>query len=164
MASISITMPSLNQADFIGRTLDSIAAQTVRPLEIFIYDAGSTDGSLEYLEAFARINDHVVLEVGKDTSQSNAINQGFARSRGDILCWLNTDDLYSDPDVLAAVLDRFEAEPDLDIIYGRGQFVDASGAVIKDVFIDQDPERMQRRMVHSVAIPQPALFMRRRVF
>lgn len=161
---VSIVTPSFNQAAFVGQMLASVAGQTLQPCEHLIYDHGSTDGALEALQAYVNGNPDAILEVGKDSSQSHAINLGFARSRGDILCWLNTDDWYSRSDTLEMVARRFEEDPELEILYGRGRFVDPDGAVLRDVFIEDDPQRLLATMAHSVGILQPALFMRRRVF
>ncbi len=111
LPSISVISPSFNQAAFVRKMLESIEMQTMTPLEHLIYDAGSTDGTLEVLRDYAGKKQNVGLEVGKDTGQANAINLGFNAAKGDIVAWLNTDDWYTDPDALSAIAELFLPSP-----------------------------------------------------
>lgn len=160
----SIVSPSFNQRAFVEQTLDSIAQQRHRNREHIIFDGGSTDGTLEVLRGYAQHGAGVTLEIGKDTGQANAINLGFARATGDVLAWLNTDDAYVDADVLSDVAAVFESKPDVDVVYGRGQFVAPDGRLLRDAYINTEAELLRWRFIHSVGILQPALFMRRSVF
>ncbi|HEX8168848.1 MAG TPA: glycosyltransferase family 2 protein [Beijerinckiaceae bacterium] len=89
---ISVVVPSLNQAAFLGEALDSVLSQGYPDLELIVMDGGSTDGSLEIIRAYEpRL---AFWHSGPDGGQSAAINRGVERSTGDIVCWLNSDDLF----------------------------------------------------------------------
>jgi glycosyltransferase involved in cell wall biosynthesis len=90
---ISVVTPSYNQGQFLEETIRSVFEQNYPNLEYSILDAGSTDGSIEILRKYeAQLN---FWRSVPDEGQSAAINEGFRRANGDILCWLNSDDLHS---------------------------------------------------------------------
>jgi glycosyltransferase involved in cell wall biosynthesis len=100
---ITVVTPSYNQAAFLGGTIDSVLGQEYPDLEYFIVDGGSTDGSRDIIARHAR---HLAWWVSEpDRGQSHAINKGLARATGDILCWLNSDDMF-EPGALRAVAER----------------------------------------------------------
>lgn len=160
---LSLVTPSYNQAAYIEGMIESVAAQTIRPIEHIIYDAGSSDGTLEFLKEYAG-RSFVELNIREDSGQTNAINKGFTSAKGDIIAWLNTDDRYTDCTVVEDILRTFAENPDVDVVYGKGVFVDEYQTPIKDVFVHQDPDDLTYKIINSVGIFQPALFMRKRVF
>ncbi len=164
LPTIGIVSPSYNQADFVQRMLDSVEMQSYKPAEHIILDGVSKDGTGDILKQFAKKHDWVDLTIAKDNGQVDAINQGFSHSNADIVTWLNTDDIYRNPDVLRTIAETFEANPDVDIVYARGRFVDPEGNVLRDVFINSNPDELEQEFTHSVGILQPALFFRREVF
>ncbi|MEQ1709545.1 MAG: FkbM family methyltransferase [Terricaulis sp.] len=165
MPTFSIVTPSYNQAQFIEATLASVERQSFRDYEHLIFDPGSQDASCELIEAYvARNRDRAHFYKGEDRSQTNAINLGFSRARGDILCWLNSDDEYYDEDALAAVASAFVDHPTIDVVYGEGVFIDVGGAKMRDAFINRDPQTLFDRFLVSIGILQPSLFMRKRAF
>src|SRR5918912_1452809 len=88
---ISVVVPSLNQARFLGEALDSVLSQGYPGLELIVMDGGSTDDSLEVIRAHeGRI---AYWQSRPDGGQSAAINRGVERATGEIVCWLNSDDL-----------------------------------------------------------------------
>jgi glycosyltransferase involved in cell wall biosynthesis len=91
-ASLSIIVPTLNQARFIGETLASIVAQARERTEIIVIDGGSTDGTQEVVRSFGEKIAHFVSE--KDSGQAEAINKGMRLATGDLRAWLNSDDCY----------------------------------------------------------------------
>ena len=99
-----------------------------------------------------------------DSGQCDAINKGFARSRGEILAWLNSDDRLNDVDVLKAVAERFAAPDKPDVVYGRATFIDAKGAKLRDGYINGKPETLLGTLPYQVGIIQPSVFIHRRVF
>ena len=89
---ISVVTPSYNQGQFLQETIRSVFEQNYPNLEYAVFDAGSSDGSTEILRKYnAQLN---FWRSEADEGQAAAINEGFRRARGDILCWLNSDDLH----------------------------------------------------------------------
>lgn len=163
LPTIGIISPSFNQGAFIGAMLSSIESQTLQPAEHILLDPGSKDNSREQILAYAQRNKFAKAVLEPDKGQVDAINRGLKASTADVLTWLNTDDLYTDPDALRAVAEIFAAEPDVDVVYAGGRFVDPSGKKLRDAFINAKPELLELELTHSVGILQPALFFRRRV-
>jgi glycosyltransferase involved in cell wall biosynthesis len=118
---ISVVVPSFNQASFLPRTLDSILGQDYPGLELIVVDGGSTDGSPEVILRYA---DRLAWWVSEpDHGQADAINKGFGRASGDILAWINSDDLVA-PGALHAVAQYFAANPNVDVVYGDRIVID----------------------------------------
>mgnify|MGYP005842235629 CR=1 FL=1 len=162
--TLSLVTPSLNQKIYLAQMLESVKVQTAPPCEHLIFDAGSTDGSFELLRAYEQESKNVKLYHGIDNGQTNAINLGFKECTGDIIAWLNTDDRYISPRIFAKVLKFFTTHEDVDVIYGRGRFVDEESEFLKEAFVHKDSSRMEERLINAVGILQPSLFMRRTVF
>lgn len=89
---ITVVTPSFNQAAYLEATILSVLGQRYPNLEFFVYDGGSTDGSVEIIKRYESELSGWISE--RDEGQSDAINRAFERSTGDILCWLNSDDLH----------------------------------------------------------------------
>ncbi len=106
---VSIITPSFNQAAFLPATLDSVLSQDYDHLELIVMDGGSTDGSVAILEA--QTDPRLTWISESDRGQSHALNKGLARAQGEILTYLNSDDLIM-PHTLAFIVDYFEAHPD----------------------------------------------------
>lgn len=154
---ISVVVPSFNQASFLAATLDSILQQNVpADLEVLVFDGGSTDGSVDILR---RYGDRIAWVSEADDGQTDAINRGLRRASGDLLAYLNSDDVYL-PGALAAVLERFRAQPELQLGYGRAWHLRADGAFLEDY----PTERWDwSRLLETCFICQPATFWRRSV-
>jgi FkbM family methyltransferase len=157
--TISVITPSYNQAEFLEECLLSVKNQTYPPIEHFVFDPGSTDNSRAIASNFA----HIKLIAEPDEGQSDALNKGFQRAKGDIIAWLNSDDCFAHPNVFERVIQRF-LEPDSpDIVYGKGIYIDEKGNKLRDVYINKNPTSFAWRFQHEDGVLQPALFMKRSV-
>ena len=157
--TVSAISPSFNQAEFLPDCLRTVRDQTYPAIEHLVYDPGSRDDS----RAIAARYPHVTLMAEPDKGQSDALNKGFARVRGDIICWLNSDDQLADSDVFRRVVERFQRPDAPDIVYGRGIYIDEAGNKLRDAYINKDPTSLHWRFAQEDGIMQPALFMRRSV-
>ncbi|NQV18405.1 MAG: glycosyltransferase [Armatimonadetes bacterium] len=125
---ISIVTPSYNQGGFLEETILSVINQDYPNLEYIIIDGGSTDNSIEIIKKYKEYISYWVSEP--DNGQSHAINKGFKKATGDIIAWINSDDIYFNG-VFKKVNQVFTQNPDIDVIYSNGVWVDGDGNVIK---------------------------------
>ncbi|MBN4055910.1 FkbM family methyltransferase, partial [bacterium AH-315-J23] len=160
----SIITPSLNQAKYLNRTLNSVMLQTHSSYEHIVLDPGSKDGSIKIISDYVKNNPNAIFINEPDEGQVDAINKGMALSDGEILTWLNSDDYYLDANVLKNVSDIFSENSSVDIVYGRGEYIDERGKFIKEAHVDSSDHDLKERLSESIGILQPALFYRRRVF
>jgi glycosyltransferase involved in cell wall biosynthesis len=154
--TFSIVTPSYNQGEFIERTLQSVFSQTVLPLEYFVFDGGSTDNSIQILKKYAQ---QIEWVSEKDNGQAHAVNKGLKKVTGDIIGWLNSDDVYY-PDAFKCVRTFFEENPSVDVVYGKAYHIDK-----QDQIIEAYPtERWNVEHFKSFCfLSQPAVFFRRKV-
>jgi glycosyltransferase involved in cell wall biosynthesis len=155
MPLISIVTPSYNQARFLEATIRSVLEQDYPHIEYLIVDGGSTDGSLEIIQRYA---DRLAWWVSEpDQGQTDAINKGFARARGEIFAWLNSDDTYA-PGAVSQAVAFLQSHPQVGMVYGDANLIDENGQVIGKFPARQtDYRRLKRGYVH---IPQQASFFR----
>lgn len=154
---ISIVTPTYNSANYIRQTMDSIHDQSYKNIEHIVMDGLSKDNTVEIVRQYS---DAIVISA-KDEGQSDALNKGFALVTGDILAWQNADDLYC-PEAFHKVVEFFEANPAVDVVYGDYQLIDQEGKWICDVHPIQWNEWM---FAHGRFCPaQPTVFWRRRVY
>ncbi len=153
--SVFVVMPSYNQARFIRQAIDSVLHQGYEPLHLLVMDGGSADGTVEILRSYGNRLEFVSR---KDRGQSDALNQGLARARGDIVCWLNSDDAFL-PDALHMVADAFVRHPDAEFVYGKGWNVDENGRLLGDSGVL--PFNLWKLIHHRNYIHQPSCFFRR---
>jgi glycosyltransferase involved in cell wall biosynthesis len=117
---LTVVLPSYNQAEFIERTMNSIANQHYPALELMVLDGGSTDGSQEIIRRYDDIISH--YESGNDGGQAPALNKGFARATGDFVAWQNSDDLYL-PDFFWSVDEAVRQYPDTDLVIANSYII-----------------------------------------
>jgi hypothetical protein len=153
---VSIIVPSYQQARFLRVAIDSILAQNYEPMEILVLDGGSTDGSREILESYG---DRIWFRSAPDGGQCDAINEGFRRSRGEIVAWLNSDDFYY-PRAVARAVEALSKHPESALVYGEGNLVTEAGEVMWR-FPETVPFDLWRLANHSDYILQPTVFFRR---
>lgn len=92
---ISVIIPSYNKIDFISKTLDSILRQNYSSYEVIVQDGGSTDGTLEVIQKYAKQYPNIFkIESKRDNGQTSAINIGFSKATGEIFTYINADDIY----------------------------------------------------------------------
>jgi hypothetical protein len=154
---IAIVTPSYQQGRFIERTIRSVLEQGYPNLAYHVQDGGSTDGTREILERYA---DKLSWESAKDTGQTQAINRGFAHVSGDIMAWLNSDDILL-PGALAYVADYFASHPEVDVIYGHRLLLDTEDRQIGRWMV---PRHNDYVLSWADYVPQETLFWRRRLW
>jgi glycosyltransferase involved in cell wall biosynthesis len=154
---VSVLTPSLNQSRWLKDNICSVSRQTYSHMEHIIMDGASTDGSLDILE---RAGNNVRWVSEPDRGQSHALNKAFGSSRGEIIGWLNADDAYYDVHVVQAAVKTFEANPDVDIVYGHAALVNAEGLILHMIWV---PPFSRYLLCRHNFIIQPATFIRRAV-
>jgi len=156
---VSIVMPCLNHERFIGDAIDSILTQDYERVELVIADGGSTDASLDILADRAERYPNVHWRSESDSGPANAINKAFARSRGTLIGWLNSDDLYA-PAALSQAVNAFAANPSAMMIYGHGEHVDVNGTRLGR-YPTQTPDVGIRAFSQGCFLCQPTAFFQR---
>ncbi|MCA1984839.1 MAG: glycosyltransferase [Desulfovibrio sp.] len=161
-ASVTIVTPSFNQAAFLPGTLASVRAQAGDyRLEHLVLDGGSTDGSVDLLRQAAAGFPALDWTSGPDGGQADAVNTGWRRARGDILGWLNSDDRYR-PGAVARVLDCFERQPGLMLVYGEAVWIDPHNAPLGRYPTLPPPVPLQA-FADGCFLCQPSVFFRRQL-
>ena len=157
--TISVVIPSYQQAAFLEETIRSVLLQGYPALEVFVMDGGSTDGSADIIRRYERWLAGWVSE--RDGGQSDSINKGWRRARGDLLTWLNSDDLLL-PGWAAAMAGTMIDSPDVDLVYCDVQVIDV-GSRPTWLFAGQ-PASLERFVVYwMTSFAQQGFLMRRRV-
>lgn len=155
---ISIVTPVFNQAEFVERTVSSILDQGYPALQYIVMDGGSTDGTAEKLYALRDRLDH--LHSGPDNGQAAAINAGMRHADGEILAWINGDDLVL-PGALEYVSGYFRTHPEIDVIYGHRVIVDEDGQDIGRWVL---PRHCDAVLDWVDFVPQETLYWRRSIW
>jgi GT2 family glycosyltransferase len=153
--TISIVTPSFGQGHFLERTLYSVVNQNYPTLEYVVQDGGSTDDTVDVLRRFEGSLSDWASEP--DDGQSDAINRGFARTSGEIMAYLNSDDLLL-PGALAYVARYFAEHPDVDVLYGHRLMIDEHDGHIGSQIL---PRHDDKELTLLDFVPQETLFWRR---
>lgn len=161
--SISIITPSLNQGEFLERTILSVLNQHYPNLEYIIIDGGSKDESVELIKKYEKYLAYWVSE--KDNGQSDAVHKGFQRSKGEVLAWLNSDDIYL-ADTLYKVAEVFRNEKETEVVYGNKYIIDERDGLISERRLTHCTPAMTRAgsLYGGFGIYQPASFWRRKTY
>ncbi|HEX4039811.1 MAG TPA: glycosyltransferase family 2 protein [Acidobacteriaceae bacterium] len=161
---ISIVTPSFNQAAFIQETLRSVELQHYRPLHQIVIDGGSTDGTVELLQRWEATDhgpDYAFEWISeRDRGHADALNKGFDRVRGEIVGWLNSDDVYFDRDAVGSVVRALACHPEVDAVSGDVALISESSGL---QMILCYPQFRYDRALRGYMLAQPAVFLRRAV-
>jgi glycosyltransferase involved in cell wall biosynthesis len=153
---VTVVTPSYNQGQFVRETIESVLSQDYSPLEYLVIDGGSTDGTLEVLKSYG---ERLFWISEKDDGQADAVNKGWRRARGEILGWLNSDDIYL-PGAVSKAVAALQDNPSVAAVYGEGYHIDKAGNVLERY----PTEPFSRsRLAETCYICQPTVFMRRSV-
>jgi glycosyltransferase involved in cell wall biosynthesis len=156
---VSIVTPSYNTGRYIGSAVESVLTQSYGNIEYLVMDGGSTDNTISELKRFGpRLN--WVSE--RDRGQSDALNKGFLKAKGQIFGWLNSDDTYA-PGAVAAAVEFLWSNPDVAAVYGDANFTDAHGNFIAKC-VHVEPYNQHRLLHYTDFIVQPTVFFRRSAF
>jgi glycosyltransferase involved in cell wall biosynthesis len=155
---ISIVTPSFNHGAYIAWTVRSVLLQSYANLEYIVMDGGSTDATCRALAPYRHLLSHFVSE--RDQGQADALARGFERTTGDIMGYLNSDDMLA-PDALHFIADYFQTHPKIDAIYSHRCLVNAQNRVMGYWIL---PTHNNYLMQRFDLIPQETCFWRRRLF
>jgi glycosyltransferase involved in cell wall biosynthesis len=155
---ISIVTPSFNQGKFIESAIQSVLKQNYPNFEHIILDNCSTDRTVDILQQYP----HLIWQSKPDRGQSDALNQGFRLATGDIIGWLNADDLY-----LSQCFDKITSSlansPQSDIAYGDYRWINEAGEIMQ-WRKELDFDFFLLKYLHVLYIPSTSTFFRRRIF
>jgi glycosyltransferase involved in cell wall biosynthesis len=153
---ISIVMPTRNHAHFIRDSIDSVLSQSYDNVELLVMDGASTDDTVEILKSYG---DRIRWISEPDKGQADAINKGMKLLRGEILAYLNSDDILL-PGALEKIVEFFNDHPECDMVYGNADYIDVDGEVIGTY---NTADYSFERLMHDCCVCQPAAFWRRRI-
>lgn len=152
---VSIVTPSFNQAQYLEQTILSVLEQDYPHIEYWLMDGASTDGSVEIIQKYADRLAGWVSE--KDKGQADAVNKGFRQATGDIVGWLNSDDLYY-PGAISAAVKAFQENPDASFVFSDVNSIDGHGNAFNRMHFG---DWKLKDLMQFKIISQPGVFMRR---
>jgi hypothetical protein len=157
---VSIVTPSFNGARFLREAMESVLSQDYPHIEHLVVDGGSSDGTLAILESYDESHGGRLRWISEpDRGQSHALNKGFGMAGGEIVAWLNTDDLLL-PGAVSAAVEAFQREPQLGMVYGEGLILNEAGGV-RCRFPYTEPFDLWRLIHIWDSILQQSVFLRK---
>lgn len=161
MPLVSIITPSYNQGAFLEETIQSVLSQDYPRIEYIIMDGGSTDQSVEIIKQYA---DHLAYwESVRDRGQAHAVNKGMQRATGNLLGWINSDDVYL-PGAIRRVVETFQQAPKSDVVYGQVNRMDSTGKLVPTPVLPKDTVDISPATVLTEnLVNQPGSFWRRAI-
>ena len=154
---ISIITPTYNREEFIENTILSVVGQNYRCIEYIIIDGNSDDNTVELLDRYKSQDSRISYVSESDNGMYDAINKGFTLATGEILAYINSDDMYA-PEVFKMVVDYFQKHPEVDVVYGDTLVLEGS---IKDIHMNLYMPNPELWLRAGGIITQPTVFMRR---
>lgn len=156
---ISVVIPCLNRAHFLKPTIESVLQQDYPNIECIVVDGGSTDGTLSILKSY---KDRIKWVSEPDNGHADAINKGWRMSQGQIMAWLNADDLWAVPKAASQVVSFFQTHADVDVVYGDCGEIDIEGNLVR-VMTPREWDLLRAVEYCDHIIFQPAAFIRRSI-
>lgn len=153
---MTVVTPSFNQGRFIRETIESVLSQDYDRVEYLVMDGGSTDETPTILRQYGN-RFYWVSE--RDRGQSAAINKGWRHSQGEVLAWLNSDDVYL-PGAISKAVTCLRQNPQAGAVYGEGYHIEEDGKIIERYPVEPFD---RQRLAETCFICQPTVFMRRKV-
>lgn len=156
---LSVITACRNSVNTIRETIDSVRSQSYPDIEHIICDGASTDGTIEAVESY---NGMVKLIYGPDKGIYDAMNKGIRAATGDVIAILNSEDFYTNNQVIQKVVDKFQ-EHDADAVYGDLFYVD-SDDTNKVIRYWKTGRFTQHKFLDGWMMPHPALFMKKQLY
>ncbi len=153
---VTIVTPSYNQGNFLKRTIESVLNQDYKNIEYIVIDGGSTDDSVDILNAY---KDRFYWVSEKDKGQTDAINKGMKLAKGEILAYLNSDDILL-PGAISTIVDYFLKHNDCSMVYGNADYIDKNDGIIGPYKTDK---YSFHRLMQDCMVCQPAAFWKKSV-
>ena len=153
---VSIVTPSYNQGEFIEETIQSVLNQDYAHIEYIVIDGGSTDNTVDILKKY---DDKIIWVSEKDRGQTEAINKGYKKAKGEILGWINSDDTYQ-PGAIKKTVDYFKTHPDIKVVHGAGYYIDRDNRILRPYCSDPNAKAS---LPQTLNMCQPAFFIMREV-
>lgn len=159
MTRASIVTISFNQAEFLERTILSVLNQDYPEIEYIVVDPGSTDGSRDIIERYRSRISKIILEP--DKGAADGLNNGFAEATGEILGFLNSDDVLL-PNSISSAVKFLEAHKEIDVVSGHSNLIDPHDRFLRRLYSDR--VSLNRYIYGGVILIQPSTFFRQRSF
>lgn len=161
LTKVTVVTPSYNQGAYLDEAIQSIISQRRNnyKLQYVIKDNCSSDNTPSILHSYSFLND-ITIRVERDSGQSDALSQAFDETSGDILCWLNSDDVLL-PGALEATVKLFDQNPDIDVVYGDALFIDKEGYIVGPY---PSTEFDSELLFCTCFLSQPSVFFRRSLY
>ncbi len=154
---VTVVTPTYNMAHFLRETIESVLSQDYPHIQYIVMDGGSKDGTVEMLEGYGTRLEWV---SERDEGQSDAVNKGFQKARGEIFTFLNADDLYY-PGAVSAAVDAFARQPEAGVVYGNAWYTREDGSRISRYPVQPFNYDL---LGHLCFVCQPASFLRSKVW
>ncbi len=159
MKKVSIVTISFNQASFLGRAIVSVLEQDYADIEYIVVDAGSTDGSRDIIKRYEPRISKIIFEP--DHGPADGLNKGFAHATGEILGFLNSDDVLL-PGAVASAVTFLSSNNNVDVVYGHANVIDSEDRVLRIAY--SDPFSLKMVAYGACVLVQPSTFFKRSAF